>query len=506
MSPLQLDKVSNATHHSMSRSIPIQRDFGTAETDTSMHLSTTAPNRSCFRRESTTRDIHLTLNKPELDKILQCIESDSDPKLKEKLLHAVSSHDDIQSRGDGVKQHNQAIHSATPPKVVTNSGRQMTDDVINFSSQASSSSNQHQLLDPNDGKFVLRRQKSVLHVRSIDTPIPAPLTPQPQRSHKKLEACSSNSSTDSGLSQCRSQRSSTISNTSSSAFLSEDEEEQKNGKENGHNEMSTISADSALTEQRSDSEATSKSEPVESRDSSRAVQSDKERRQSTHERTRELVKKLDDKGSHKSRRQSESTKDVIREEREKHALKKGHTHISRKRNRAISLPELPPLNPPAKTGMNIDWRIPRDDFIDPIFHHKNKTFEKKCRFSTGSGSSTLNVQLAIRLYPNGINWDNGAYSTLKIETTNTSRPPPHTAYIQFDIKGYDCYAGNVIASRQVEYPLKKGAFIIPEFLSHEVIKVSHAKNFEFRATIKIKYLVCRDWVVVAADQAGTSCY
>ena len=484
----------------ISRSIPTRSYLSLACSNTTApQLSATAPDAHQSDLEASV-SVHFSKN--EIHKLLQC---NPDPELKEKLLTAyqgrVYFRDGCLHQGD----ERGPVSGETIPKVVMNSGRQMSNEASNFDSQTST----HFHTD----KVLLRRQTSLLHVRNIETPIPAPLTPQPQKTHMKLEARSSNTSTassdtDSGLSQCKSHRSSMVSNASSSdAFLSE--EEDSDHKEDDHTQ--SMQAATSELPQRKDSgvggthsQASVGTNDEHSRnDRLQAKKLERDRIHSAHKMGGNgtlLVKQQLDKGLSR-RRQSESTKDaIVAERRDKHDSRKGHHHgLSRKRYRAISLPEFPPPNPLAKTGMTIDWRIPRDDFIDPIFHHKNKSFERKCRFSTGSGSSVLNVQLAIRLYPNGINWDQGSYSTLIVEITNTSRPPPHTAYIQFEITGYDCHAGHMITSRQVEYPLKHREFLIPEFLSHEVIKVSHARNFEFRAIIKIKYLVCSDWVVIPPD-------
>ena len=483
------------------RLIPTQTCLNSAP-----QLSTTAPD---LRQLDLEASISVHFNKDELHKLLQC---SSDPELKEKLTTAYQrgyftggcSHLDREGERGGI------MSGEAVPKVVMNSGQQMSSEASDFNS-----STQDHL---HTEKVLLRRQTSLLHVRNIETPIPAPLTPQPQKTHMKLEARSSNTSTassDSGLSQCKSHRSSTVSNASSSdAFLSEEEEKEDDPCQSTQQASASTSTcpqrkDSGVGSTRRQQTVAASGNDEHSRNDRLQVAKklERERSHSDHKvggAGSSLVKKqlqLDD-GVGGRRRQSDSTKEAMAaERRDKHdSARKGRHHISRKRYRAVSLPEFPPPNPLAKTGMTIDWRIPRDDFIDPIFHHKNKTFERKCRFSTGSGSSILNVQLAIRLYPNGINWDQGSYSTLIVEITNTSRPPPHTAYIQFEIAGYDCHAGHVIASRQVEYPLKHKEFLIPEFLSHEVIKVSHARNFEFRATIKIKYLVCSDWVVIPPEQ------
>ena len=505
-----IDEVSKSGISSgqISKSIPShdQNYFNSIRSNTATpQLSTTAPDARHLDLESS---ISLHLNKTEIDKLLRC---NPDPTLKEKLLTAASSYHTGESTfsKDGCSHYGErrGVISGEPiPKVIMNSGMKMRSEASNFDSQTSGHFTK---------KVLLRRQQSILHVRNIETPIPAPLTPQPQKSHMKLEARSSNTSTgssdtDSGLSQCHSHRSSTVSNASSSdAFLSEEEETDLKEEDHSHSTR-MVGASSQRKDNGVGSSNIHHQVAVDEQSRSDRLQAkqlaERDKRHSAHKTAGPgpnlLTKQKLDGGVNKLRRQSESTRDVIADRRDKHESRRGGHPISLKRNRAISLPEFPPPNPLAKTGMTIDWRLPRDDFIDPIFHHKNKTFERKCRFSTGSGSSILNVQLAIRLYPNGINWDQGSYSTLKVEITNTSRPPPPTAYIQFDITGYDCHAGHMIASRQVEYPLKHKEFLIPEFLSHEVIKVSHAKNFEFRATIRIKYLVCSDWVVIPPDPVG----
>ena len=63
----------------------------------------------------------------------------------------------------------------------------------------------------------------------------------------------------------------------------------------------------------------------------------------------------------------------------------------------------------------IEWKISRDNFLDPIFHHKSKFFEKKVRISIGCGKSRLSVNLLVKLHPNGLGNDLGSFSTLTVE-------------------------------------------------------------------------------------------
>ena len=494
----------------ISKSIPTQSTKFDANSDANLPpFSTTALEAHKFLLKGQGGGAFpLILSETEIQELLQCVEKTPDSCLKQKLMIAATSNSH-HSRGESLDSildrdlnHRGAdISDKASPKLVLNSGKQIACGASDFNPQTSSPEKQHQAHE----KVVLRHQMSVpnIDVSKGDNSIPSPLTPQPQRRHMKLEACNSNSSTDtdSGLSQCQSKRSSTISNasTGSSTFLSEEEGDLKETKVDAYDSHLTAATlchknnegvvpYDATVKKSFGCDAKVQAQQVER---NRRVSS-----QSVHDQV-PTKHRLNDRVKCKPRRQSESIRDGPRES---HHLKEV-PHKPHKRNRTISLPELPQVLTKSANGMIVDWKIPRDDFIDPIFHHRNRSFEKKCRFSTGSGSSVLNVQLTIRLYPNGINWDQGSYSTLKVEVTNTSRPPPHTAYLQFDITGYDCHAGHVIASRRVEYPLKNKEFLIPEFLSHEVIKVSHAKHFEFRTTIKIKYLVCRDWVVIATGPA-----
>ena len=487
-------KVNELNSTSSSRRDSVRKDAATT-------LSATAPDTSRFGVENSvpSTNIPITFSVSEIGKLLQCIKDVADPQLMEKLktAHLASSDGLHTETRDGESYQLPFINLPAPSTtVVANSGKQMPNEARDFNSKEDLSTTNDRLT----GKVVLRRQISVNHhVRSISTPIPAPLTPQPHSSHRRLEPCTSSSSTDSGLAQ--SHRSSTASNSSGSAFLSEDEEDKRDDRE--HEELvQTLSTSTSL------SRLPDKDKDEVSRETSQGCklqegEKDIVKRRGSADRRSTLTMKdryRDKEMKQKLRRQSESTNVAMVDKRQRAETKKEPHSISCRRNRAISLPELSPPNPASKTGMTINWRIPRDDFIDPIFHHKNKCFDRKCRFSTGSGSSILNVHLAIKLYPNGINWDQGSYSTLKIELLEASRPPPCTAYILLDISGYDSHAGHVIASRQVEYPLRTKEYLIPEFLSHEVIKVSNAKNFEFRATIKVKYLLCSDWVVIPPDQ------
>ena len=151
-----------------------------------------------------------------------------------------------------------------------------------------------------------------------------------------------------------------------------------------------------------------------------------------------------------------------------------------------------------KQRMTFDWDIRRSDFIDPLFNHKNRTFVKKWRYFSGSSSSDLKVHFNVALYPNGINWDQDSFSTLKVLITKVSRTPPSTAFLKFHITGSDCQAGHVICSRQVESSFALKEFVIQEFLSHEVIKESRAKNFEFKITVEVGYHSL-EWELIDID-------
>ena len=119
------------------------------------------------------------------------------------------------------------------------------------------------------------------------------------------------------------------------------------------------------------------------------------------------------------------------------------------------------------------------------------------KVSAGSGPTKLNLNINFKLFPNGINWDQDSYSTLKIEVTSpSSQTLSSDVHSQLVVTGADCETGDVITSRQAEWPLHDRAHIIKEFIAHEVIKVSSARYFEFKATLRVKYSLSKDWVVV----------
>lgn len=148
-------------------------------------------------------------------------------------------------------------------------------------------------------------------------------------------------------------------------------------------------------------------------------------------------------------------------------------------------------------SVTVSWKVKRSEFVDPLFYHKNNCFEKKVKFSAGSGPTKLNLNVNFKLFPNGINWDQDSYSTLKIEVTSpSSQTLSSDVYLQLVVTGADCQTGDVITSRQAEWPLHDRAHVIKEFIAHEVIKVSSARYFEFKATLRVKYSLSKDWVVV----------
>ena len=148
-------------------------------------------------------------------------------------------------------------------------------------------------------------------------------------------------------------------------------------------------------------------------------------------------------------------------------------------------------------SVTVSWKVKRSEFVGPLFFHKNKCFEKKVKVSAGSRPTRLNLDVNFKLFPNGINWDQDSYSTLKIEVTSpSSQTLSSDVHLQLVVTGADCETGDVITSWQAEWPLREEACIIKEFIAHEVIKFSSAKYFEFKATLRVKYSLSKDWVVV----------
>ena len=131
----------------------------------------------------------------------------------------------------------------------------------------------------------------------------------------------------------------------------------------------------------------------------------------------------------------------------------------------------------------------RDDFILPIFHHKDKCFEKKVKLNIGT--SKQNPVVTFKLYPNGLNVDKNRSSTLKVEVTHLGKLE-RGMILQVNITGQDCHSGDIIVSRQVENSLNHNSFLLPDFISHEIIKLSNARNFQFTATLHI----ADEWLIV----------
>jgi len=150
-----------------------------------------------------------------------------------------------------------------------------------------------------------------------------------------------------------------------------------------------------------------------------------------------------------------------------------------------------------KDAVTISWKEKRGNFVGPIFFHRNKCFQKRVKVSAGSGPTRLNLNVNFKLFPNGINWDQDSYSTLKIEVTSPySQMISSDAHLQLSVTGSDPDTGNIITARQVEWSLHEKAHIMKEFLAHEIIKVSSAAYFEFQATLRVKFSLSKDWVVV----------
>ena len=173
---------------------------------------------------------------------------------------------------------------------------------------------------------------------------------------------------------------------------------------------------------------------------------------------------------------------------------------------AIKRSRIPPFLPGSKgqkgsaelkDAVTISWKEKRGNFVGPIFFHKNKCFQKRVKVSAGSGPTRLNLNVNFKLYPNGINWDQDSYSTLKIEATSpSSQILSSDAHLQLSVTGTDPHTGNIITAQQAEWPLHEKAHIMKEFLAHDIIKVSSAQHFEFQATLRVKFSLSKDWVVV----------
>ena len=197
------------------------------------------------------------------------------------------------------------------------------------------------------------------------------------------------------------------------------------------------------------------------------------------------------------------------------------THSRRQQNqgltsddsgRASSVASSLTSRPPRTDKPTFQWIVQRKSFIDPIFNHQSKTFNKKFTVAGGSREGECTLTFALKLYPNGVNWDQDTSASLQVEigdprSSSPSHPPSSprhascTAYVEVMLVELVGKAEQKLLSyrRQVCRLWEKKGFILNHFIPHDVIKTSSAESFRLLFNVTVSYSLGEDWVWVGAE-------
>lgn len=160
------------------------------------------------------------------------------------------------------------------------------------------------------------------------------------------------------------------------------------------------------------------------------------------------------------------------------------------------------------------WKLRRMDFVEPIFQHQPKTFTNKFTVTSSRGQKECSLTFALKLYPNGVNWDQDKSASLYVEisgpcgTSPSHAPnssPSHatcTAYVEVVLLEVGGHGGKEVLAfrRQVCRLQEKREFMLEDFIPHDVIKTSSADYFKLLFNISVSYSLGLDWVWVAGDE------
>lgn len=129
----------------------------------------------------------------------------------------------------------------------------------------------------------------------------------------------------------------------------------------------------------------------------------------------------------------------------------------------------------------------------PLFQHTNKTFEKKVKLCMGHKGHCLPIHFI--LFPNGIGSDENIYSSFRIVLPSASQLVPPGTSLVFSITVRDMRTADILATRYMEIGLERDAYLLEQFMAHEVIKSSQARHLEIRVMTKVN-ASSRGWVQI----------
>ena len=177
-----------------------------------------------------------------------------------------------------------------------------------------------------------------------------------------------------------------------------------------------------------------------------------------------------------------------------------------------SLPAL--TSPPSLlTKPTFCWPIQRKKFFQPIFTHSNKDISKKFAVQCGAKENRCTLNFGLKLYPNGVNWDQDKSVSLQAEITGPERSghsPSHascTLYVEVMLLEQPKRKKRLLLEQQLLAHRRKvcrlreqKGFLIEQFISHDVVKHSKADNFQLLFYINLSYNLGEDWVWVGAEK------
>ena len=141
------------------------------------------------------------------------------------------------------------------------------------------------------------------------------------------------------------------------------------------------------------------------------------------------------------------------------------------------------------------WALKRKEFIDPIFNHTNKTIQKKFRVRAGAKKSRCGLTFALKLYPNGVNWDQDSFSSLHVEVAPSALCANDASILYLSVMVVD--GAQVLSQRRKVCRLQEEKeFMLKQFLSHEVVKTSKANKLYVLLRVQLSYRLGEGWVCI----------
>ncbi len=165
--------------------------------------------------------------------------------------------------------------------------------------------------------------------------------------------------------------------------------------------------------------------------------------------------------------------------------------------------------PPVTSEPTFKWMLHRKNFFTPIFYHSNKPMNNKVTVSVGAQEEKRTLTFALKLYPNGVNWDQDMSASLQVEISGPCNPSPShapcgnscTLYMEVMLVELKKLEQQMLAwRRQVCQLREKRGFILDHFIPHDIIKNSNADSFLLLFNINLSYSLGEDWIWVGASK------